>query len=166
MYEAKRNKLMKRSAAVATLLLLGGCRLVIETDQTGYIVSKSGLYDCLQASCAFDVTTEITENFTAEPTEGYRFVRWHGLCKAAPSRVCRASVAPLPEEYAMFEGDMLLSAEFEPDNTLRKWFRDRDGDKFGAANETTVSKRRPTGFVINSKDCNDSSEQVLSLIHI
>lgn len=135
--------------------LLASCRLVVTTDSTGHIESASGQYDCVQASCAYSIEEEVSETFTAVPADSFRFVRWEGLCMLAPTAVCEARMFPLPEQLSHHDGDIGLSAVFEPVSTVRTWYRDRDGDNYGAANQRRTSADQPRGFVINKQDCDD-----------
>ena len=137
------------------LALLASCRLVITTDDMGQITSESGLYNCAEASCAFDISEEITDTFTAVPADGYRFIKWGGLCTTTPIDVCHARVAPLAEKHSEHDGDIGLSAVFESNSTVRTWYRDEDGDHYGAVNQSKISAAQPEGFVASKTDCND-----------
>ena len=150
----------KFASGIAALLLLASCRMVIVTDSTGHIVSSSGQYDCEKSRCVSRIEEPITESFTPVPAEGYRFVRWKGLCTLSVSEVCKATVAPLAEEYSHLDGDILLFAEFEPTTTLRTWFGDGDGDGYGASDNTITSTSRPEGYVVNKKDCDDTNSRI------
>lgn len=164
MHPVKLNKPDSHSARRILLCLpivfLASCRLVITTDSTGYIASDSGLYDCAQPECAFEVSEEIKVNFTAIPGEGYRFIRWNGICNSSPTEVCEASVAPLAEEHQQYDGDIGLSATFEPTSKVRVWYQDRDGDHYGNPEISFETANPPSGFVVNSKDCNDRDESI------
>lgn len=151
---------MKFSLIAIALLFLASCRIVITTDGTGYILSASGDYDCEQSRCVSKVTESITETFTAIPLEGYRFVRWQGLCILSPTAVCKATVFPLPEEHSQYDGDIQLFAEFEPNSVVRKWYRDSDGDGYGSSASTITSSARPEDFVVNDLDCDDSDADI------
>jgi len=146
--------------AIISVTLLAGCRLVIGTDDTGYISSASGRFDCAEPSCAYPIEEEANEVFTAVPANGYRFVRWEGLCLPAPTEVCEARIFPLPDELSRHDGDIGLSAVFEATSVVRTWYRDRDGDNYGAANQQETSAARPAGFVVNSRDCDDYDASV------
>lgn len=150
----------KNALLILSIVLLASCRLIITTDETGHIVSASGLNDCDQAFCAFPVTEEITETFTAIPADGYRFVSWKGLCTRSPTNICEATVAPLAEKHREFDGDIALYAIFEPSSTRRVWYRDEDGDYYGAANQGKLAIEQPDGFVISNKDCDDSDDAI------
>jgi uncharacterized protein YkwD len=142
------------------LLMLTSCRLVITTDATGHIRSSSGQFDCDQTSCAFNITEEVSEEFRAVPAEGYRFAYWRGLCKRAPTEVCTARVFPLPEKFRQHDGDIFLQAVFEPNTDPKAWYRDQDGDQYGAANLSRMGYERPEGYVGNRDDCDDSDDSV------
>ncbi|QFU74328.1 hypothetical protein EY643_00945 [Halioglobus maricola] len=157
------TKTVSRLAAYATVaLLLGGCRLVITTDAKGHIESASNLYSCEQPSCAFEITEEISDTFTAVPAEGYRFVRWQGICARSVTHICEATVAPLPEEFADQEQDIDIGlwAKFEHQSFVRTWHRDADGDLFGSPEDTLTSAERPLGYVVNNRDCDDSNPAI------
>lgn len=151
------NRLAIGKTALLSLsvLALASCRLVISTDEGGTISSASGQADCDRASCIVAITEEVTETFTAVPADGYRFLRWGGLCTRSPTAVCEATVFPLPEELSQYAGDIELTATFEPESTVRTWYRDRDGDNYGASNQSRTSARQPSGFVVTNTDCND-----------
>lgn len=151
---------MGRALLCVSVLLLANCRLVITTDETGHIVSGSGDYTCELPSCEFPITEEITDTFLAVPAEGYRFVRWKGLCITSPVARCRATIAPLPEEYSEYDGDMGLSAVFEPTTRVRNWYRDEDGDHYGDPDDSLRSSEQPRGYVMNKQDCDDSDRAV------
>lgn len=163
--DAKGNRVdMPSTTRLVTLALsalaLAGCRLVIETDATGAVTSASGGYDCDRSSCVFEITAEVTETFTATPAEGYRFVRWEGLCILSPLAVCNVTFGPLSEEFKEYEGDVTLRAEFERDNVLRTWYRDADGDHYGTPDDSLTRRRAPEGYVVNDQDCDDSDKRV------
>ncbi|PLW70735.1 CAP domain-containing protein [Pseudohalioglobus lutimaris] len=143
-----------------SMLALASCRLVISTDEGGHILSSSGQADCAQASCAVPITEEITETFTAVPADGYRFISWTGLCMRAPTAVCDVTLFPLPEKFRQYSGDIGLSAVFEPTSVMRTWYRDRDGDNYGASNQSRTSTTQPPGFVASNSDCNDFDADV------
>lgn len=149
-----------RALLLCLLLLAGGCRLVITTDHKGQILSTSGRFDCSQAECAFEITEQANDTLTALPAEGYRFVRWKGLCTRFPTPVCELSVAPLPEEHSEFDGDVSVWAVFESTTRVRPWFRDRDGDHFGSPLEQVMSASKPPGHVMIKGDCDDSDASV------
>jgi uncharacterized protein YkwD len=147
------------------LILLGGlflasCRLVITTDLGGYVVSASGDYDCQEARCTFDIPESVTDTFTAIPAEGYRFVRWNGLCTPSPTASCKTTLGPLPEEHKEHEGDIPLWADFERDYVIRAWYRDADGDYYGSMDDSITARSQPEGYVINQQDCDDTDPAI------
>ena len=101
------------------LVFLASCRLVITTDETGYITSASGSHGCDQPSCAIPISGPFTDTFTAVPAKGYRFVRWEGVCITSPREVCRLALLPLPDEYSEYDRDVGMSAVFEPSSAKR-----------------------------------------------
>lgn len=158
---------MNTFAITATRILLclscifiTSCRLVITTDESGSIISASGLYDCDQAECVFEIEEKVTETFSAVPAEGHRFIRWQGFCSTTPVAVCDATIIPLSEEHSEFDGDSLLSAVFEPTNKMRAWFLDKDGDHFGTPTQRVAARQRPEGYVVNRDDCDDNDPSV------
>ena len=150
----------RRIGMALMVVLLASCRLVISTDETGAILSTSGALDCVLATCEFNIEERVNETFTAVPAQGYRFVRWRGLCSNSPIETCQLVMAPLPEQLSQFSGDVELSAEFESVETVRPWFRDSDGDHYGAANESILAAMRPRGFAVTGTDCNDGDKTV------
>ncbi|MEM1113201.1 MAG: MopE-related protein [Pseudomonadota bacterium] len=151
---------IRRASLCLALLVMTGCRLVLTTDESGYIVSASGLYDCTSGSCVFPMPQTTLVSLTAVPAEGYRFVRWHGLCGRAPTEVCTVEVGPLSGEYAQYNGDIGAYPEFELRTTMRTWYSDADGDDYGSPSETLTQKRHPKGFVTNKRDCDDTNASV------
>lgn len=149
-----------RSVLLVSCVLLASCRLVIVSDETGRIFTASGRYDCDNAECAFEIKRKITDRFIAVPAEGYRFVRWGGICTSTPIYICDASVEPLAEEYQQYDGDIGLWAEFEPVSTRRAWYLDEDGDHFGTPTQRKVSRVRPRNHVINNLDCDDGDASI------
>lgn len=150
----------KRAAILLGVTALASCRFVITTDDTGHISSASGSYDCEQASCTFDIEQEVTDTYTAIPADGYRFVRWTGICTRSPTAICEATVEPLAQEHSQHDGDIGLGAEFELSSVSRRWYRDEDGDNYGAPNRSRLATEQPEGFVIHKTDCNDSDADV------
>lgn len=160
LFSVFKNPIIKRSILFPVIVLLASCRLVITTDHMGQITSESGQYDCAEPSCAFEITEKVTDTFTATPAEGYRFIKWNGQCAISPVNVCKTFFVPLAEEYAEYDGDIGLSAVFESTSTVRTWYRDNDGDHYGAANQSKRSAAQPEGFVVSKTDCNDSDAAI------
>jgi uncharacterized protein YkwD len=140
-----------------SIIFLASCRLVIETDETGYIVSDSNTFNCDREECIWHIQEEISDGLTAIPNDGYRFVRWGGICGRFPTDRCEITLAPTPDEYKEYDGDVPVWAKFEPLDKERAWYRDMDGDHYGDAIESLVSTEQPDGFVINKKDCDDNN---------
>ncbi len=157
-YRCKR--LLHCAGVLFALLLLASCRLVIKVDESGHITSATSQYDCIDGECVFPIEGPVTETFTARPAEGYRFVRWQGLCKRSPADVCQITLMPLPEQLSQFSGDIVVSAIFEPTSVERPWYRDGDSDDYGSPTESMMAREQPPGFVINKKDCQDSDSKV------
>jgi uncharacterized protein YkwD len=149
-----------RSLLALSLVMLASCRLIITTDETGHIVSASGTWDCDQATCVIPINELYTETFKAVPAEGYRFAGWTGLCEPNPSNLCPIKLVPLTDEFKEFDGDLEMGALFEPTTTETVWYRDSDGDSFGATNRSKMAFEKPRGFVRNNLDCDDSNETV------
>lgn len=142
------------------MVLLSGCRLLLSVEGSGVIYSDSGTSDCTQASCVIPVTGLYAETFTAVAADGHRFVGWTGLCERSPTEVCSLVLLPMPEEYGELDGDVEVSALFESAAVRRAWYRDSDGDFYGAANESKLAYEQPRGFVINNSDCDDANYSV------
>ncbi len=130
------------------------------TTHFGYIISASGLHDCREKECAFEITDKVTETFTAVPAEGKRFVRWHGIWSQWPTEVCETTISPLSEEHQHLDGDVSLRAQFEADDRLRPWFMDADGDHFGDPMQKKMARKRPENHVMIARDCNDEDPEV------
>ncbi len=43
---------------------------------------------------------------------------------------------------------------------LKIWYRDADGDGYGNLSSTTYANMQPSGYVANSKDCNDTNARI------
>ena len=160
---ARRNSLTTTARAVGlglVAVLLASCRLVISTDEGGYVASATGAMSCDEPDCAFEITGPVTDTFTAIPVSGYRFVRWTGLCTPAPTDTCETTITPLPAEHQQYDGDIPLAAEFEPITASRTWFADSDGDHFGSPDDTLTSSSQPRGYVINDQDCDDRDADI------
>jgi hypothetical protein len=61
----------------------------------------------------------------------------------------------LPPELSQFDGEVGLRAVFGRLTASSKWYRDRDGDLYGDADQVRLAASRPQGFVVNGTDCND-----------
>ena len=143
------------------MVSLASCRLIITTDDGGYISSASGANNCHQAECIIEVEDKFEETFTAIAADGYRFIAWAGICEhKSITQTCQLKLSKLTGELAIHDDDVELSAVFESTATPRVWFRDADADGFGAANLSQLSTGQPSGFVINNSDCNDSNNTV------
>ncbi|MEM8560657.1 MAG: MopE-related protein [Pseudomonadota bacterium] len=139
---------------------LASCRLVITTDAGGHIESASGTADCSQGRCIIPIEQFYEDTVTAVPAEGYRFVKWNGLCAATTAEVCAIKMLPLTGEFAVFSGDVELSAVFERAEVETIWYRDKDGDFYGTNNRSLMAVDKPTGYVANNEDCNDSRPDI------
>jgi uncharacterized protein YkwD len=142
------------------IVFLAGCRLIITTDETGSIISASGSASCEQDSCVIAITEPRNETFTAVAADGYRFVRWEGVCVRSQIEVCELKLSPLPEQFIQYDSDVGISAVFEASSSRRAWYADEDGDGYGANNESVMAFTRPEGFVINNSDCNDDARRI------
>ncbi|MFT6958885.1 MAG: hypothetical protein ACJAYC_003908, partial [Halieaceae bacterium] len=154
------TSIFRRIALIPAIILLASCRLVISTGDMGHIVSESGQFDCAQPSCAFEIIEKVTGRFTAVPVEGFRFIKWKGMCITSPTEHCEITVLPLEEKDMAHDGDIGLSAVFESSSIVRNWYRDEDGDYYGTVNQSKRSAAQPDGFVASSKDCNDRDAQI------
>lgn len=154
------RRIGKLTCLSAALLALASCRLVISTDEGGHIQSQSGRFDCHRASCAYEIEDQVEDVFVAVPAEGYRFAGWEGICGQSPTATCEAAITPLPEEMSEFDGDAPLAAIFESTAVKRTWYRDRDGDNFGAPNEGRRAHVRPEGFALLNTDCDDGDPDI------
>ncbi len=143
-----------------SLVLLAGCRLMMETDDGGTIESGSRAFDCAQPTCSIDISDNFSETFRAVPAEGYRFVRWRGICAIYPTDTCNVSLWPLPAKLSVFAGEVGFAVEFEPADVARAWYRDSDGDDYGTPNQSVMALLPPEGFVINDDDCDDTDASV------
>ncbi|MFV8819644.1 MopE-related protein [Haliea sp. E17] len=153
------RRLLRAACLAAACLAVASCRLVVSHDASGTILSASGLYSCPGTTCSFEIDQRTSDTFTAEPAEGYRFVRWEGICARFPIPRCELTLAPLPPKWAPFAQDIEVSAEFEPLSATRTWYRDEDGDFYGSASESIVSVEQPAGFVALDTDCDDSDAE-------
>jgi len=145
---------------VGSVIFLASCRLVIISDETGYITSASGVYDCELESCAIPIEELFAETFTAVAADGYRFIGWNGICKRSVTNECLLYLIPLPEEFSEYDGDVELSANFESTSIKRAWFRDKDEDNYGTPNLSKMAYEQPFGFVLNKLDCHDQESSI------
>ena len=53
-----------RAVLCLAFVFLAGCRLVMTTTHFGYIISASGLHDCKEPECAFEITENIPARFS------------------------------------------------------------------------------------------------------
>jgi len=143
-----------------SVVMLASCRLVIETDEKGAVVSRSGLFNCELPECAWNIDQEYSDTLTAIPANGYRFVRWNGFCSRFPTDKCQIELGPTPQEHMQYDGDISISAEFESSTKVRDWYRDADGDDYGDPTNSVTSGDQLPGFVINNKDCDDTNVQI------
>jgi hypothetical protein len=164
MMQARKNLIApviaRRLLLSFSFLFLVSCRLLITTDETGHIVSGSGSADCAQAVCVIPISDTYTETFTAVATQGYRFVKWGGICAQAVTNVCEIKLATLPEAYSELDEDVDLKAEFESSAFKRAWYRDSDADNYGTPHTSIMAFEQPDGFVINKDDCDDFRDSV------
>jgi len=142
------------------IVFLASCRLVLKTDETGYIQSASGTNNCGPGSCIIPITGPFEDRFTAVPASGYRFVKWTGICGLSVTEVCKLKLAPLPADLMQFDGDLEVSAVFESSAEKRPWHRDSDGDGYGAPNISVMAFEKPQGYAIDKTDCDDSNRKV------
>lgn len=155
-----KGPVIQRIVLIPAIILLASCRLVITTDDMGHITSESGRFDCAQSSCAFEITEKVTDRFTAVAEEGFRFVKWTGVCTTSPTELCQTTVFPLEEKDAEHDGDIGLSAIFESNSKVRTWYRDEDGDHYGSESQSRRSAAQPEGYVASNNDCNDRDAQI------
>ncbi len=142
-----------------SILLLGGCRLELSNEGEGYIRSESGQLDCDLSSCEFAITEVTQDTLVAFPADGYRFIRWGGMCIRSPSEVCELIAAPVPGIPDGIPAIATVVAEFAPLGTPQAWYRDRDGDSFGDPAQSLFSADPPAGWVLNKLDCDDSDPE-------
>ena len=85
------NKLVALAAAAA-LIVISGCKVVINTGANGYVTTQSGAYNCARNSkCEIDVVDAyFNEEFVAVPNNGYRFKEW----RKYPRSFCGADTKP------------------------------------------------------------------------
>ncbi|GAA3917121.1 InlB B-repeat-containing protein [Litoribacillus peritrichatus] len=82
------SKLLGRSVLLLVFILLGGCKLAVDTQGRGNVTSKSGLVHCGTSgtNCRVDyekfsdIASSYTEVLTAHPDSGYQFTGWSGDC--------------------------------------------------------------------------------------
>jgi len=150
----------KRALLILSILSLASCRLVINTNETGHVISASGSYNCDQAACAIPIEALFSDTFTAVAADGYRFVRWTGVCKDVVTDSCTVNLMPLWGPYLIFDGDVTMSAVFERSTTRKAWYRDRDRDSYGTPDLTLMAFSQPDGYVGNKLDCNDRNSRI------
>jgi uncharacterized protein YkwD len=150
-----------RALLCLSIVFLASCRLIITTDEGGYITSASGSSDCNQTQCIIEIEDQFEDTFTAVAAEGFRFLAWKGICeKKTVTEVCKLKLAPLTGPLSIHDDDVEIWAEFESTATARVWYRDGDSDNYGSANLSQLGTVRPSGFVANNLDCDDSNSSI------
>lgn len=110
------------SLSVGTLFF-AGCKIQINVSEGGNVTTSSGAYECHSGqTCTIDINDLFfDEEFIAEPTEGFQFVKWkkveRGLCagKNIPCRIV-SDWARLHQFFmAILESDNIFYLEPEFD---------------------------------------------------
>ncbi|MCY1031921.1 MopE-related protein [Corallococcus sp. BB11-1] len=66
-----------------------------------------------------------------------------------------------PGAYDSCDGiDNNCNGSWDEDDSGSTWYRDADGDGYGNPNNSTDACSRPSGYVSNASDCNDSNSSV------
>jgi hypothetical protein len=97
-------------AAVLAILLLAGCKIILQPDDGGRIVSASGDSDCFKGSCVVEISGQYAEVFTALADPGYFFTGWEELCSNRPDEPCELN---LPATWTTLDVEVRLIAHFE-----------------------------------------------------
>ena len=109
------NKDLAAISAVILFVILSGCRVNVDVPPGGRVVSTSGAFDCAQdAPCDVDILdTNFDDTFTAEPDEGFTFVRW----KTAALHFCGGADTPCRLTTLIFAGNEAFES-FLVDTTI------------------------------------------------
>lgn len=98
------------------VVLLTGCKIVIQVPEGGSVVSESGAYECQSGQeCEIGVyDVFFDETFFAQAAPGYEFLVW----RKAPSRFCGGETEPCHLSTAGFPGHDNLLAFLESDTSF------------------------------------------------
>jgi hypothetical protein len=112
--------------AALGLILLAGCRVIVQVPEGGQVVSDQGLVCSAGETCAIDVAdTRYAENFEAVADTGYVFSQWHqsnGYLCGGSSVTCAVRTAFMggyPSLIALLDSEIEVSLQpvFVPDGT-------------------------------------------------
>ncbi|QFU76660.1 hypothetical protein EY643_13915 [Halioglobus maricola] len=106
-----KNRLRPLAALAGCLLLLSGCKILIQVPPGARVVSDN--VECTAgAICEVDVTTtSFSEAFTVEPEPGYQFAGW----RKAGRHLCGGSTAACAIDTSGFVGQPALLAFLDND---------------------------------------------------
>jgi hypothetical protein len=94
------------------LLLLAGCKIVVQVPEGGQVVSDQGLVCAAGESCVIDVAdSSYLETFEAVPAAGYVFSKWY----QANGYLCGGSSLTCAFSAAFVEGNASLEALLDDD---------------------------------------------------
>ena len=121
--------------------------LIISRSGTGSgtVASADGYITC-GTDCAEQYQPNATVTLTATPATGSTFTGWSGGGCSGTGQ-CVVTVA----------ANVTVTATF---NTLNFYYQDADSDTYGNAAVTTLAATQPTGYEINSTDCNDANAAI------
>lgn len=104
----------RAGVALCTILLLGGCRLNVISEEGGTVSSGSGNYDCASGqTCSQELPPGVfSETFTAAAAADYRFAGWTGLCTEGANASTASCSVLLPEAFTALAGEIDLVANF------------------------------------------------------
>ena len=111
-----RSHSVKHVLIAAALLSLAGCKLEIRVPHGGTVKSTDGAYICRSGqTCLIDVVDLFfDQTFIAEPAQGFTFSHWEERDRF----LCAGETGPCSLSTAQFEGNPMLEAILESDETF------------------------------------------------
>lgn len=178
--------LMKKNhfvAVAAILSFLGGCNLSVVSSPGGKVISDDQKFTC-DDECTVTYTNPVSRlvQLEAVPEQGYRFVRWGGVCAdqeacavpmhiAAGNKTVTAEFLPIDGEFPLFDvsqleyqGGFRLSAARYGDNDMDTLSYSNAVITFNPANNSLFVTGHDRGSriaefeipgIVDSRDMND-----------
>ena len=103
------QRMLRLTAIIAAALLCTACKFTVLPTEGGKVLSASGNRDCVSVSCAFDAGSGLSETFTAQADQGFKFAGWTGWLPCENSdKTCVVDIDDL-------SFDVTLTATFVPE---------------------------------------------------
>jgi len=100
------------------LFVLSGCKLEVIVPHGGKVVTEDGSFTCGPSeTCVIDVVDLFfDQTFIAVPDEAFTFTHWK---ENSEGYLCRGETGPCELSTAQFDGNEMLEAVLESDETWR-----------------------------------------------